>query len=173
MEVWIKKSAKVVEIDRDGHRALEHQRDRRENLERHSSLTDGFLWRTTFAILAMCCQVHKGPYFFFDLDVQNRNAAYDPLFDPPLFVCSYGVLELKNTLTLALYILMAFWMFTSIPSLMKSSQRYQTPDFCLKYPPLYSNRSFFWASHILPRNLAYHIIKMDWRSAQNRFSRHA
>ena len=49
----------------------------------------------------MCCQVHKGPYFFFDLDVQNRNAAYDPPFDPSLFVCSDGVLELKNTSHLA------------------------------------------------------------------------
>ena len=91
----------------------------------------------------MCCQVHKGPYFFFDLDVQNRNAAYDPPFDPSLFVCSDGVLELKNTSHLAFTFLKAFWMFTSLPSLMKSSQRYQTPDFCLKYPPLYSNRSFF------------------------------
>ena len=57
-----------------------------------------------------------------------------------------AVMESLNWRThriLPLYILKAFWMFTSLPSLMKSSQRYQTPDFCLKYPPLYSNRSFF------------------------------
>ena len=38
-----KKSARVVEINSDGDRALEHKIDSQENPDRHSNLTDGFL----------------------------------------------------------------------------------------------------------------------------------